>query len=455
MHHYSKSLQASIKDGCAHAMMLGCGETYLMAYAVFLGSTEFVIGVLASLPLFIGSLSQLAAVSHLDGLYSRKGTVVMASLFQGLCWLLILIGPILFSNHVALVLIICFCLYHLFGHFGAPLWNSWMGDLVPPDQRGHYFGLRNRLRVLFELIPFIMAGLVLFYTKALPIYWGYGLLFLSAMVFRLISAAYQSRMVEPGHEPLPKSEHFSLLDFIKVAPKSNFAKFTFYVALVLFVTNICSPFFTLYQLRDLHFSYLQFMLSLAASLLFQFITFQSWGKIGDRYGNLRVVRLTAFFVVALPFLWLLTNNFYAILVFQALGGALWAGFNLCCVNFLFDAVTPQKRGRCVAYFNFICNLGILCGALTGGWLATVLPSSIHWGGMSLTFVSNICLLFAISTVGRFFVSFLFSRFIKEVRKVEPVSHWQVVRHMIGLSLTPEFSTRFVNIFFRSRSARDD
>lgn len=330
-----------------------------------------------------------------------------------------------------------------------------MGDLVPPEQRGNYFGYRNRLRVLFELFPFIVAGLVLYYSNASAIYWGYGYLFLSAMVFRFASAAYQSRMVEPGHVPLAKSEHFSLLDFIKATPKSNFAKFTFYVALVMFVTSIASPFFTLYQLRDLHFSYLQFMVSLGSSLLFQFITFQSWGKIGDRYGNLRVVRLTAFFVVGLPILWLLTTNFYLILVFQALGGALWAGFNLCCVNFLFDAVTPQKRGRCVAYFNFICNLGILCGALLGGWLASILPASFQVAGISFHLVSNICLLFAISAIGRFFVSFLFSRFIKEVRKVEPVSHWQVVRHMIGLSLTPEFSTRFINIFFRSRSDRDE
>ena len=56
------SLRHSVKDGCAHAFMLGCGEAYFSPYAIFLGAGSVLVGVIASVPLLVGSLAQVVAV---------------------------------------------------------------------------------------------------------------------------------------------------------------------------------------------------------------------------------------------------------------------------------------------------------------------------------------------------------------------------------------------------------
>jgi hypothetical protein len=50
-----KSLKYSVTDGGFHAAMLGCGESFFVAFAVFLKASNIQIGLLGSLPLLIGS----------------------------------------------------------------------------------------------------------------------------------------------------------------------------------------------------------------------------------------------------------------------------------------------------------------------------------------------------------------------------------------------------------------
>ena len=56
-----KSLRHSLKDAAAFATMTGFGETYLSAFAVFLKATTPQIGMLASLPPLLASLTQIAS----------------------------------------------------------------------------------------------------------------------------------------------------------------------------------------------------------------------------------------------------------------------------------------------------------------------------------------------------------------------------------------------------------
>jgi len=48
-----------MKDAAAYAVMMGIGETYLSAFALFLKGSTPQIGLLASLPPLLGSLAQV------------------------------------------------------------------------------------------------------------------------------------------------------------------------------------------------------------------------------------------------------------------------------------------------------------------------------------------------------------------------------------------------------------
>jgi hypothetical protein len=121
----TESLRHSMLEGCAHAVMMGAGEAYLPPFAVFLGADAPLIGLLASLPLFAGSIAQLGCVQLLDRVPARRRLVLYPALLQGLAWFPMLVLPICVRNASLLVAIAA--LYWMAGSFAGPAWNSWMG----------------------------------------------------------------------------------------------------------------------------------------------------------------------------------------------------------------------------------------------------------------------------------------------------------------------------------------
>ena len=81
------SLQHSIKDAAAYAVMMGIGETYLSAFALFLKASTPQIGLLASLPPLLGSLAQIVS-AWLGRLAGRRKPIILAGAgLQALAWL--------------------------------------------------------------------------------------------------------------------------------------------------------------------------------------------------------------------------------------------------------------------------------------------------------------------------------------------------------------------------------
>lgn len=73
------------------------------------------------------------------------------------------------------------------------------------------------------------------------------------------------------------------------------------------------------MLRDLQFTYLQFTLNTAASILVQFVLLRYWGRIADRKGNRYVMALGATVIPVLPVLWLFSDNLVYLMGVQMLG----------------------------------------------------------------------------------------------------------------------------------------
>ena len=84
----------------------------------------------------------------------------------------------------------------------------------------------------------------------------------------------------------------------------------------------------------------------------------------------------------IPILWLFSADFYYLVIVQALTGLVWAGFNLSAANFLFDAVSPPKRARCVAYQALVNATFVFAGSLLGGIVAGHLPATFRVAGFS-------------------------------------------------------------------------
>ena len=428
------SLQASIREGMASSVMLGAGETYLGAYAVFLQGTALQIGLLGTIPLVFSALTQLAAVWLITIVKSRRKVLVRLSLLQAFCWVLAACLPAVFGigSRGVTALIVIVLLYHALNGLIIPIWNSLIGDLVPAELRGSFFGRRSRFISLASFIAIIGAGKLLYAAEriAMPLL-GYTCIFSTACLARLGSSYYLTRHADPPFSITPE-HHFSFWNFLRRGPRSNFARFVFFAGLVNFSVYFAAPYFAIYMLRDLKLTYLQYTMVLGAAFVSQIVTLQYWGALSDRAGNKKILDLCVYGVAIVPLFWLFGSALWWLILLQLFSGFTWAGYNLAVANFLFDAVTPPKRARCVAYQSVVNSVFLLAGSLLGAYTATHASAVIPFERWFEVPASPYLFIFLISGMLRLLVAIFFRSIYKEVRDVETMRKRDLVFRIVHI-----------------------
>ena len=396
--------------------MAGAGESYLSAFAVFLKATTSQIGFLASVPPLLASFSQLfsAWLGHKTG--HRKNIIILGATTQGLSWVPLALLPIWYPDYAVALLIASVVLYYAGGNLAVPQWSSLMGDLVEERRRGRYFALRTRIASLTSFIALAIAGIVLhFFDENNATLAGFLIIFTIAFLARCISIYHLLKMIDPpGHVAameMPVSQ--SNWHWLK---ESQFLRFSLFFACMQLAVSIGSPFFSVYLLRDLHFSYMEFMGCTASAVLMQFLTLNRWGKISDLFGNRVILIFCGILIPLIPLSWLFSTNFYYLLCTQALSGFIWAGFNLSVGNFLYELVPAEKRATFLAIHNVTGSIGVFLGAMLGGYLGTVLPQSFTLFGHQLDWTTALYNIFILSFLLRLLAAALFLPRLRDIRK---------------------------------------
>lgn len=419
----------AIKEGSAYSLMDGFGLRFITPYALALGASNFQIGILSSLPTLIGHLVQLPFLKSMEK-YSRKTIVFLGVLLQALFWIpLILIGFLYFyhglsAKSAVIYLIISYTFMVIFGSIASPFWNSWMKDIIIKDI-GSYFGKRNRVMGIAAILSMLIAGLILNYFGKNAFY-GFLIIFTIAFFGRIFSSFLITKQYEPKFE-FNDGYYFTFFSFIKRMLSNNFGRFVLFASLISFATAIASPFFAVYMLENLNFSYFYFTIVILSAPIGHILFMPFWGKFSDKYGNVEAIRITGTLIPLVPFLWVITilfNNSNTVfilpylLVVEMISGFAWSGFNLALGDFVYDAVSRQRIAICFSYFNILNSSGIFLGAILGGLFAS---------GFSPTFGMNaIIFVFILSAILRFLFVMIFTPMIKEVR---PVKKFEFKDHM--------------------------
>ncbi len=417
-----KSLTASLKDGIFASVMGGITDHYSIPLALFLGATVQQVGLIVAVPGLLGSLSQLFAARIVYWIGSRLRLVVRLVLTQASLLLCIAVLPWLeMANRVNLLLVVL-VFAALCGGLAGPAWGSVMSDYIPARKRGRYFGWRSRVLGVVTITSVIAAGLLLFAFQRWFYPAGFFTLFLLAALARYASGYFIGQMDEPPHRRDPAND-FTFYKFVARFRESNFLKFVIFTACLNFACYLAAPFFAVFMLRDLHFNYLTYMSLQVCSSVAALFALPLWGKHADLVGNVRVLRLSSFLAALIPLFWLLSHHPLYLACVQMIAGFAWSGVTLAAGNFIYDAVTPQKRVRCIAYYNVINGVALFLGCLLGGFLASRLPPMLGYGLLSLFLLSGFTRLLFYLTLSRSF---------REVRAVERVSMHQLFFSVVGI-----------------------
>ncbi|MBI4353005.1 MAG: MFS transporter [Candidatus Omnitrophica bacterium] len=403
-----RSLRFSIWDGLFTAAMLGVSETYLIPYGIALGASPSQVALLASLPPLAAALLQTRSAGVTQFIGSRTRLISFVVFFHALSWLPIILVPYLFSassRHAALFALLFFVtVYASFGAFAVPAWQSLMSDTIPLQKRGRYFGWRNGLQGFVTVTFSAAAGLLLHaFGKSKVV--GFTLLFVFAMFSRFAAWGCLTQMAEPVRHTT-HDVYFSFVDFVKGIRTRNFARFVLFVSLMSFAVNLSSPLLAVFLLKDLGFSYALYMMLMVTASASGFLFQVRWGKYGDAQGNWKFLKIACWGIALLPLFWMFSRHWAYLVVVQFVAGLCWGGFNLLVSNFLMEAVSPEKRIRCISYFNVMNGTAVFVGASIGGVLIRHLPKLFGYSYLAL---------FLLSCVARVLVMLFAASRVREVR----------------------------------------
>ncbi len=401
-HWLRRTLRRSQQEAVASAATTATADNYFNAFAIFLQASALQMGYLTAIPQLFGALSQLLSI-WLCQFIPRRVFVVICAAIQAaavglLPWLL------WFDQERAVYwLIVLVCVYFVCNNLIQPQWRAWMGSIVPARRRGAFFAARTRLTQIASICVFLGGGLVLSSGEWLgSAAAGFTLVFILAAAGRFTSA----RLLYLMHDPEPvtasrKGFTESMRQFRHSLHDASFRNYSIFFAGLSGAASLSAPFFAVYMLSELQFSYFEYAVNHVASVATQFFMLSWWGRISDRYGNRLVMLSCALMIPSFPILWFFSTNFYYLLGVQVLAGVAWSGFTLSSANYLYD-IRPQRSDFAVyaAVQSGLSALAIFFFALLGGWIASHSPQVYEYLGMQSWLSSSLFIVFLCSAILR-------------------------------------------------------
>ena len=387
-----RDLKLNIADGATYGVMVGGGETYLQAFVLAVGLGEVFAGLVASLPVLIGSLLQLVSPAAVRALHSHKRWVVLCAGLQAACFVPLIVAALNGKITESTVLVVA-SVYWAASLATGPAWNTWQGTIIPKEIRAKFFAKRSRLSQLATLIGFLGGGFALQYGKGSPdptdVFTVFCWLFSISCVCRVLSTICLSLQSEPT--PIPSNMRFLTL-------REQWRKFSRGPSGRLLISAVgmqvgvyvAGPFFVPYMLKELHMTYTQFAMLLGVSYIAKVICLPAWGRLAHKLGAYRLIWIGALGVAPLAGGWVLSANYAWLLILQVMAGAAWAAYELALVLLFFEAIHESERTSLLTLYNVANSAALAIGSLIG---AAILK------GVGVSITGYLCV-FACSTIIR-------------------------------------------------------
>ncbi len=374
------NLSASVGDAAAFGVMVGVGETYIPAFCLAMGLGEVFSGLIATIPLLIGSLLQLISPWAVGRLRSHRLWVVLCAGIQGCCFLPLVIaaGAGTISHWLAIAVS---SVYWGAGLATGPAWNTWQGTIIPRSIRANFLARRARLQQMATLAGFLLGGFSLQAVgrgqEAVPMF---ALLFLIAAGCRLLSTFCLWSQSEPApavdaHPP------FRLGAAFRQATTGPTGAVLLLAVTMQAAVYISGPFFNPYILKVLNFSYAGYALLLGMSFMAKFLTLPLWGRYAHRHGTRRLMWVGVLGLIPLAGGWVISSNYWYLLGLQLLAGTTWAAYELALMLLFFETIPERERTNVLTLYNVVnsCSLvlGFALGAMVLEW-GDVTPSAYLW-----------------------------------------------------------------------------
>ena len=378
---------------------------YLSLYLLALGATSSQIGLFSALTSLAAAICLLPGAMLVERFGHRKEiTVWFGGGIARIALLVLALLPFGLKGQALIwVVILMAVIRSAAGNLAFPGWMSIIGDIVPLQNRGRYFGSRN--------LAMVIAGLIITYLMGEFITWagspqGYQLSLILAFAVGMVSTYYFSTIRDQqAAQPIPSDSRVSMLGIWKDLRSSPlFISFCLASAVWNFSVNVAAPFFNVYMVQNLNFTAAMVGITAVATSVTKIFVQKKIGELSDRWGSGKVQLVSMIFIPILPLAWLFVTQLWHVVAINILGGVLWGAFELVSFNFLLQLTPDDLRARYSAIFQIIVTISLAGGAIIGS-------SIILWWGYNGIFV--------VSAVGRLLAAVYFLKLIRDLGRINP------------------------------------
>ena len=407
------AIERAVRLSYAQAMfasvyIASTGGMFIIGYALKLGATDVGLGLMSTIPM-LAVVTQLLASAFIERGASRRRMTILSSMLNVSGWTLIILLPYVMAGASADArigaLIAVITLVTIFAHMAGNARGSWVGDLIPEERRGMFFGKMIMYSGIIGAVFAVIEGAFLDHVKRMGI-GAFSWLFGFGMVFGLVTAALfipQSDVEAERH-----SAGGNLPRLIRETLRNRALVVVMAYAFLWGLQAIAAPFFAAYVLRDLKVPFLGLGVVNSMITIALLASSPFWGRIIDRYGCRPVLMACTGCIAPVPLMWIWVTSpqaFYWVvgpvnlLVGFAIGGVSVA------LSTLIYKVTPSagRSAQLAVYATVVVVLAApmpMIGGHLPAWLASL---GIH-ADLRCTFYA--CGLFAA-------VAAFVSRYIKE------------------------------------------
>jgi len=381
-------------------------------FARSLGGGGWHIGILGALPQAMLMFQFLAAVLA-NHLRHRRRAWLTASLVQRTVLIPVAFGPWLLPEVDAAVwlwaLIAATAADQALGHFGGPLWLSWMGDYLPREGMTRYWGLRHAWMQWAGAAALLATALLLFRTG-----WdtrtAYSVIVGIAVVSGVIDLLLFLKVEEPpaSRNAAPRLAQALVAPFQNV----NFRKFISYSCFWHFAAMLGAPFISMYLLVEVGMNLYDVLILWAASWVGGAILSQRVGHWTEEFGNRPMLVLCTAAKSVLMLALVITPReptlvFWVMIPILAIDSALNAGIAIATNGFLLRHSPAENRAMYIAAGSALAGIvGGVTSVVAGGILSRLLAAlgsegvqllGMHFSGFHILFLAS--MLMRVASIG--------------------------------------------------------
>jgi MFS family permease len=393
------SLEASFAEGATAEVFGACaGGAVLTAWALHLGASPLIIGLLAAFPLAAQVLQVPAA--WLTQRVGPRPVAIVAIGASRLLWSPLVAVPFLsLAPATALALFIAIvALVSLCGVVGNNAWTAWMGALVPGPIRGRFFGRRMVFVNVAGTIAALGAGLAL--DAFAPRGWrGETLAALAAVAG--VAGVVSISLLRAQRGP-DRGEDQAALEWGDVVHALH-DRATRPLLGYLFGWNaavgVAAGFFTFHMLTNLAMPFWLVAVHGIVVAAVRIASARGWGRLVDLFGARPVLVVCSFGIAVVPAIWLFVTPecLWPLAVEAVIAGIAWGGHGIAVFDASIGLSPRRRRPFYLAAFATAGGLGFALASALGGLLAQAVAPGVEVLGAAW---GNLHVLFLLSALGR-------------------------------------------------------